>query len=252
MLQVVTRFLQEKNLFSHLNEEILIVTATKDAGIELCKDLLSLVVEPRTLLLLSGGRTPLELYAKIARDEIIIPGAVGQIDERYGQPFHAISNQKLIEEVGLLRYFQMRDIPFYPMLTSQSREKSAELYDTLVRELMTVYTRTVGIVGIGLDGHTAGLPANAEVWKEYNLEKRSRTEYVIDYDDHGGFYKERVSMSFSGLSLIDLLIVLVFGDDKKKALDLVFSEGKESEIPGRFYKRPEIAKKTIIITDQMI
>ena len=37
----------------------------------------------------------------------------------------------------------------------------------------------------------------------------------------------------------------VFGEDKKDALQKVFQEGSEEEIPGRFFKRPEIAKRTL-------
>ena len=50
--------------------------------------------------------------------------------------------------------------------------------------------------------------------------------------------------------MLDFLLVLVFGKDKREALRLVFKDGSEDDIPGRFYKRPEIAKKTLIITDQ--
>jgi hypothetical protein len=32
----------------------------------------------------------------------------------------------------------------------------------------------------------------------------------------------------------------------------MFTEGREEEIPARFFKRPEIAKKTLLITDQRI
>jgi 6-phosphogluconolactonase/glucosamine-6-phosphate isomerase/deaminase len=42
----------------------------------------------------------------------------------------------------------------------------------------------------------------------------------------------------------------VFGEDKQRALDGLFEEGAEEEIPARFFKRHEIAEKTLFITDQ--
>jgi 6-phosphogluconolactonase/glucosamine-6-phosphate isomerase/deaminase len=48
----------------------------------------------------------------------------------------------------------------------------------------------------------------------------------------------------------DLLIVLVFGEDKKAALESLFASGSEEEIPARFYKRREVAEKVLIVTDQ--
>jgi len=65
-------------------------------------------------------------------------------------------------------------------------------------------------------------------------------------------FKERITMTFLGLSMLDILIVLVFGNEKQNALKLLFSEGSEEEIPSRFYQRPDIAKKTLLITDQQL
>ena len=65
-------------------------------------------------------------------------------------------------------------------------------------------------------------------------------------------FKERITMTFLGLSMLDVFIVLVFGEDKKDALEKVFTEGPEEEVPGRFFKRPEIAKRTLLITDQKV
>jgi len=39
-------------------------------------------------LYLSGGSTPKELYKRFATAEQITPGAVGMVDERYGEKFH--------------------------------------------------------------------------------------------------------------------------------------------------------------------
>ena len=111
-----------------------------------------------------------------------------------------------------------------------------------MRWLQAIFPKHVGILGIGADGHTAGLPVGKRVDENHEL--------VTEYDDGGGEYGERVTMTFLGLSMQDALLVLVFGEEKMKALELVFGEGKEEDVPGRFFKRPEIAERTLLITDQ--
>jgi 6-phosphogluconolactonase/glucosamine-6-phosphate isomerase/deaminase len=248
----VKQLLLERNLLSHHNRGILIVNSSPTDAVSFVKELFYRSVDGKTLLLLSGGKTPKDLYAEFTGDEKLLPGAVGQIDERYGAPHHENSNQKMMEGTGFLRYLQMRDIPFYPILKGESQKDTAMRYDATLRDLYSVYHRSIGIMGIGADGHTAGIPASKSVWKEFAIANRGRTEYVIDYDDHGVFYNERVTMTFAGLSMLDLLVALVFGDDKRIALNLMLEEGEEDEIPARFYTRPDIAKKTLIITDQQI
>src|SRR4051794_9766788 len=93
--------IREQNLLSHLNEEIRIVTASQEKGTAFVKELVYRIVNQKTLLLLSGGSTPKKLYSELSQEESLRPGAAGQIDERYGQPFHENSNQKMIDGTGL-------------------------------------------------------------------------------------------------------------------------------------------------------
>lgn len=292
--------LSEDNVLTHHNHEITVARVTDAVqGLQLGKKVLQTVVTPGTLLLLSGGKTPKELYEALATEEILYPGAVGLVDERYGEKNHGESNEKMLADTGLFRYFQMRDIPFYPILQTRhfgakrreaigsseilsspmparyrfaqataggplqndkkefTRLQTADLYDEKLRELLAQFPKTVATVGIGLDGHTAGVPAEKFGNKEFetddpNLFSLKNTRLVSSYNDSSGMYKERITMTFTGLSMIDLLIVLVFGDDKKEALEKVFSERSVEEIPGRFYTLPDIAKKTLFITDQNV
>lgn len=253
----VLQLLKERNLLSHNNQGIRVITASQKEGMDFTKELLLRIVDTRTMLLLSGGRTPKELYGEIAKEEVLIPGAVGLIDERYDiNPLHKNSNQRMLQDVGILRYLQMRGIPFHSILKGEEREKTASEYDKTLRELFSLYQKTIGILGIGLDGHTAGIPAKSSKLKVESIKSDLGYDFVTQYDDGrsiaSGGYGERVTMTFLGLSMLDMHIVLVFGDDKKEALDEMFDGSSESEIPSRFYKRPEIAKKTILITDQHI
>lgn len=247
-------FLQSHNALSHTNAGITICSVTDaQAGGMLAKALVYELVTPKTTIYLSGGKTPKKLYAAFAQEEIFSPGAVGVVDERYGEPFHAKSNELMFKETELLRYLQIRGIPFYPMLQAHiAREQVAQLYDEQVRSLHALFPQSVALLGIGTDAHTAGIAPNTASFKNPVFSQEQKHAFVSSFTDPKRFYGQRVTMTFLGLAMIDVLVLLVFGDDKKEALDAMFREGSEEEIPSRFYKRPEIAHKTIMITDQSV
>lgn len=231
-------------------------------GFRMAREIIYEVVDKTTVLYLSGGRTPKDLYQNLANDRKIMPGAVALIDERYGVKGHNTSNEKMIKESGLLAYFRESNIPFYPILQEQqvSLKETSDNYDMTLRYLFAGFKKRVGILGIGLDGHTAGIAGNRENLAELSVQDFHNRMFDDDqknmlassYSDLQGVFKERVSMTFLGLSMIDIFIALVFGEDKKDALAKVFSEGSEEDIPGRFFRRPEIARRTLLITDQKV
>lgn len=253
-MQNIEKLLQQKNIFSFRDEGILLVQVSDSAaGLTLANELLLALVDSKTLLLLSGGRTPWALYETIASEEKLRPGAVGMIDERYGQKWHEASNEKKLQETGLLQYYQYTGIPVYLWLQEGlSREETATANDEQLRELLQTYQNAIGILGIGLDGHTAGIAGNRANFHNPLFNAERKHLLVSEFNDSTGMFKERVTMTFLGLAMLDLMIILVFGADKQEALESMFSVGPEQEIPARFYKRPEIAKKTLLITDQKV
>jgi 6-phosphogluconolactonase/glucosamine-6-phosphate isomerase/deaminase len=269
MIDVARKIIIEEHCTLHEHLQVPFVTVSDSTrGIELAKKILYEIVDRRAVLYLSGGKTPQEMYRELAREEQIAPGVAALVDERYGKPFHENSNELMLRETGFLRYLQMKDIPFFGILSSRHsrldresdsrfrgnddtlRKKLTEDYDQRLRELFATYQKHIAILGIGLDGHTAGIPSDRGVWEEFGLKNRMKIEMAIDYDDHGKFYGERISMSFLALSMMDVFLVLVFGQDKRRALEWMFADGLEDEVPSRFFKRPDIAPKTLIITDQ--
>lgn len=225
---------------------------TSESGVNLASTILQDGIDKSFALYLSGGRTPKDLYTKLSGEGKLTPGCAGLVDERYGEPFHENSNELMLRETGILEYFEKNNIPFANILEGKSRNATTADYDEKIRELFAVYKKHAAVLGVGLDGHTAGIPSDLSVWQEEDISRRSKTEMVIDYDDHGKFYNERISMSFLPLSMMDVLVVMVFGQDKARALEWMFADGPEEEVPSRFFKRPDIAKKTILITDQNI
>jgi 6-phosphogluconolactonase/glucosamine-6-phosphate isomerase/deaminase len=250
-MDLVKSILQKQNIFSHENEGIL-VGRVKDAGegFLLAHDVVLEMCNSQTVLYLSGGRTPKEFYEMLSTEDALEVGTVGLVDERFGGRFHENSNEKMIMDTGLLQSLDKKGVAFHPILTGSSdMHVTAEEYDQTVRSLHATYQQSIGILGVGVDGHTAGLPARISniQYPISNLE--NDYSYVIAYDYPVGVYGKRITQTFLGLSMMDFLLVMVFGEDKKDALQKMFSEGSEEEIPSRFYKRQDIAPKTLLITD---
>ncbi len=253
MFDQIEELFKKKNILNHKNQGITVANVPDaPAGVDLTMEVLYITLDKKTVLYLSGGSTPKTLYAKLAQDEKLSPGAVGQVDERYGEPMHQNSNQLMIKGTGLTRYLEMKNIPFYPILQGKERVETADAYDQKIRELNTVFQKSVAIMGIGADGHTSGIAPNRFDFTDPVFDNDRKTLLVSEFNDEKGSFKERVTTTFLGLEMLDLMIILAFGDDKKIALDKMFEDGKEEEIPARFYKRPEIAKKTLLITDQRV
>lgn len=245
-----------------------------EEGIEKGKKILYDKVDRKTVLFLSGGSSPKPLYQSLALDKQLHPAALALIDERYGQPMHETSNEKMIRRTGLYTYIASQHIPVYPILQEHtSREETAEKYDETVRKLFFNVPRSVAIVSIGVDGHTAGIAPNREdfinplfpssslrggtTWQSpaetngiaSHSFAMTGSALVGSFNDVSGSFKERITLTFQALSMIDYFILWVFGDEKRHALEKIFTPGSLEEIPGRFFNLPEISEKVTLITD---
>lgn len=205
-------------------------------GLQAAKEIIYKNVDERTVLFLSGGSTPKPLYEEIAREKKLKAGAVALVDERYGEVNHTDSNEKMIRETGL--------VDFYPILENKGMEETARDYEKTIQSLFSQFPKKVGIFGMGDDGHTAGIAPNID-----------QGNSLVSYFDDGkpGFkFGKRITLTFKAMEKFDYLIILAFGSAKKNAFDLMFKKGSLKEIPSRFYLKPEIANKTLLITDQKI
>jgi len=239
-----------------------------EEGVEVCKKLLYEIVSKSSVLFLSGGSTPRALYEKLAKEQKLKAGAVALVDERFIQNHesriknHGLpkgTNQLMIEQTGLLQYLEKVKTRFYPILNDKNMEQTTKDYDETARYLFNYFPKSVGILGVGADGHTAGIPAFKKISKQILNDK---TSLISNYDismHHISIYQTpRITFTFNAISRLDQIVVLVFGEDKKKPLKLMFthstSSGQESitEIPARFLTQPEIISKITLITDQKV
>src|SRR3989338_3773374 len=108
----------------------------RDEGNLKAREILKGIIDPNTLLVLSGGTSPdyLKMIPPSSFDELrtterqvmeTLPGAVCLGDERYGEPFHSDSNELLLKNSGLLDFLDLKNIEFHKILEGCGIEQTA-------------------------------------------------------------------------------------------------------------------------------
>lgn len=208
----------------------IVVSPDKHISSQKTFEALEKIVDENTLLLLSGGISPDELYKLMADDIKIKPGAVAMIDERFGARMHDNSNEMMIPDLGVKFYSILQD--------NLDLEQTASRYEKVLRELFAKYPKKVAVVGIGVDGHTAGIKPGLEY---------DHARWVVGYDDAGGVFGKRVTTTFECLEQIDQFILLAFGESKHSALQKVLTGGDPQMMPAGFYTK--VKKPVLLFTD---
>ena len=170
----------------------------------------------RASLVVSGGTTPVQCFAKLAaasldwdRVEVLLS------DERWVSPDHEDSNERQARETLLIDNAASATlVPVY----SESRspqERCDELQDPL-----PVLPFSCVLVGMGADGHFASLFPDADNL-ELGLDVESSRLYVPI--ETAASPHARVSMTLAGISRSDEIVLLMFGEEKLA----VFNKAKE-------------------------
>jgi 6-phosphogluconolactonase/glucosamine-6-phosphate isomerase/deaminase len=178
--------------------------------------------EPDTTLLLLSGGSAVAAYTALAdavRRDGMAGLAIGQIDERYGEPRHADSNELAIERAtGLVSACPPHSVSFFSMLDKGGpMAELADRYDDLTRQEAAA-RRIIAVVGIGPDGHTAGiLPMEPLRFDEVFTPDR----FVVGYDAPGPF-RQRITVTPELLLHCATVIVVASGEQKTAALQNAF------------------------------
>ena len=157
-------------------------------------------------VMLTGGRAPAELYARLKRKPVKISDNLYLLisDERYVPLDSSESNfgkmRDMITALGLDDARVMR------VHTELSLEKSADKYD----QELTAYIKkggriTLGMLGLGVDGHVASLFSSDDL-------ERGKGRYAISVSR--GNDPARVSVTADLLARAERIVFFVKGPDK--------------------------------------
>ena len=184
------------------------------------------------LLLLSGGKSPEELYFQMANnDSFKLPRDTAQVDDRWGTfPMHEFSNYRMIKDSGLLVRIEREGRRFHPMLIGENTvEKTSILYASKLSDLFVEYAgRIIGVFGVSEAGHIAGIvPDSPAIASE---------ELVIGYKS-GDKYGERVTLTLNTIrNHVDVAIVLLNTKEKLKSFEDIMKEGEIAKFPALVFK----------------
>jgi 6-phosphogluconolactonase/glucosamine-6-phosphate isomerase/deaminase len=163
------------------------------------------------LLLLSGGKTPVELYNHMSFSfNYPFPKDICLVDERWGNyTQHQHSNELVIKNTGLMGRIRWAKSNFHPVLGVKPTNPrvEADAYEKELLQLFELYQgRVLAILGMGLDGHIAGILPESEPIET--------NRFFVAYES-GDEYKHRLTITYNCMvEYISRLIVLVNGDEK--------------------------------------
>lgn len=184
---------------------------------------------------LSGG-SAIQLAVKVAgmlQSTDTSKLSITLIDERYGPVGHADSNWKQLEDAN----FSVANARLIPVLNGSDLQATAAHFAEIVRDLLTADFR-FAILGIGPDGHTAGiLPATEAV---------DATGLTVGYNTD---QYDRVTMTVEALERLDEAVVYAMGEAKKPTLEQLRDQDLPlAEQPAQVLKH---IKKVTIFNDQI-
>jgi 6-phosphogluconolactonase/glucosamine-6-phosphate isomerase/deaminase len=174
--------------------------------------------------LISGGSVvPIACAAaELLKKTTVLHLTVGQIDERFGVPGHPDSNWRQLESAG----FNLPRAARRPVLAGKGIEQTAKDYDRFISGAFSSGSYVIGLLGIGADGHTAGiLPGSAAL----------SSDNYFDYYASSDF--ERITLTGKGLLLLDEAVVYAAGASKKRALENLYKKIDPSEQPAQLLKQ---------------
>jgi 6-phosphogluconolactonase/glucosamine-6-phosphate isomerase/deaminase len=157
------------------------------------------------------------------------------VDERYGPIGHKDSNYQQLLDSGL----DANKINVSPILLGEGFSQTSEDYGVKVSNVFASGNFIIGQLGIGSDGHTAGILPGTIACEETE-------SYVVGYKTE---QYDRITLSFKSLRLLDKAYVFAFGEDKDIPLNNI--RGRDlrlDEQPAQIFKE---IKDAYIINDRI-
>ena len=179
--------------------------------------------DKRVLWFLSGGSS-IKIETKIAerinkehKGDLVITLS----DERYGEVNHSDSNWFQLLESG----FDIPKAKLVPFLTGKSfKDTTIELREKIRIELNKADYK-IGIFGIGIDGHTAGILPHTEAVNS--------NELICAYDTH---QYDRITITGKAISFLDEAIIIAIGDMKWPMIEKLEKDIPIDEQPAQILK----------------
>lgn len=173
-------------------------------------------IAARALLLVSGGRTPLPFFSALSQQHLPWQQIdVSLVDERSVPPAHADANAGLVMQY--LLQGAAAQASFIPLMASDVDESDpvrwAQRSAQAANAKLELAQPAAIVLGLGADGHTASLFADAPQWREAS---ETESRYVALTPSHAPH--PRVSLSLHALIAQRKLYVWSSGAEKLEVI----------------------------------
>lgn len=193
--------------------------------------------DSNVLLLVPGGSgigTAVAVAEKL-KDTDLSNLTITLTDERFGPVGHADENWQQLLDQG----FVMSGVRSYRVLQGGSLQEAAQAFSETLDRFLDESDYTVGLFGIGGDGHTAGIKPGTVAVTESNL--------VSGYE---GSDFQRITTTFSAIQRLDEALLYATGESKRVVLNELLNQSIDlNQQPAQILKT---VKKSTVFTDQII
>ncbi len=206
-------------------------------------------ITQETLLLLSGG-SAVELYKSLT--EFIKESdldwkflRIAQVDERFFGTFNNDDiNAHQVEKTGLWEVCKKKKIPYLLISQEGTLSDSTKEYNKNLEKLFKECVYKIAVLGIGDDGHTAGLlPGYKRVWNTANL--------VAGYKNLGRF-NQRITITPKAIRMLDQVIVMAVGEKKRNPIKHLTFNIKQTTEEMKMDEFPAIILRVIPQVDRFV
>jgi 6-phosphogluconolactonase/glucosamine-6-phosphate isomerase/deaminase len=178
----------------------------------------------KVLWLVPGGsniQVAVEVMSRLTGNEQNL--TITLTDERYGKVGHADSNWQQLIDFG----FHTSAATIYPVISEgMTLQETAEAFEAFLRGALDEADVVVGFLGMGADGHTAGILPHSPASDPTN-------KLVVGYQTE---QFDRVTTTFEVLQRLDAAFCFAYGEDKRPALERLQQDVPMADQPAQILK----------------
>jgi 6-phosphogluconolactonase len=188
----------------------------------------------KKMILLPGGSSPKSLFEKLVESNIIWKNiSLMATDDRVVPLTSPYSNTGKIQN----KFVSKIEDEYKPSLIKLFSEKNNDIHDDLykIETLLKLNTPDYAFLGMGADGHIAGI-----------FNKNLSNHYCYDFKNKLEAYR-RITISMNVFIKTKNIILYILGKDKKKMLtQILLKKNHNNFIPAKFLLENNLGEKVII------